>query len=272
VPGGAADGAARCWIAAIVALMTVPLVPQGAGALGALEHPSVEQAAAGVDGILFYTLSTDGTAAAAPFYVEATEIALYGVAGLRLSGIRAGARLGAVWLVAEAARLGADIGHETRLAVTPAVFVSGRWAASVGLVHECAHIDGMDAAHLTSVTARSLVRLSDAASVGGEVGRYRLCGEANDGADVSLCALVRPLPGTVIRAVVGIGRWVGAQPTVSTSVAVFGAVRLTMGYQAATDALNGAVAFGVGGLGCAAGAQLHPTLGTRHGVAVTWRF
>lgn len=257
-------------MAAVLALVISTSVPHGASGLGALEHPSIEQKAAGVKGILFYTLSAHGTPAASPVHVEASEVMLYGVAGLRLSGIRAGIRHAAVSVVAEAARLSADVGRETRFAVTPAVFVSNRWAASVGLVHEYAEIDGVGTSRLTSVTGRSLVRISGSVSVGGEVARYRLWGEENDGADVSLLVLIRPLPGTIIRAVVDVGRWVGAQPTLSTSVRAFRAVRLSLGYEAATDALNAAAAVKLGGLACAAGAQFHPTLGSRHGVTVTW--
>jgi hypothetical protein len=253
-----------------IALLSLPLAPEGVGALGALEHPSIEQSAAGVRGILFYTLSPIGTMAAASLAVEVSELALYGISGLSVSGVRIGTRKGPVALVGEAARLDADVGHETRLALTPTVFWSNRWAASLGVVYESAVVDGMAPARLVSATGQSLVKLSGAVSVGGGVARYRGRGETSDGADVTLAVLVRPVTGAIIRAVVDVGRWTGAQPTVSTTVGSLSPLRLTLGYDAATEALKGALAVGLGGLSCAVGAHHHPTLGPRYGVTLLW--
>ena len=270
--GAAADRPLRARLipAVVVALTLGPLHPTGARAMGALQHPSIEQSAAGVRGILFYTLSAGGPYGSPSFRVEASEIALYGVPGLRLSGVRVGGRAGAVSLVAEAARLSADGGSETRLAVTPAVFLSNWWAASLGLVYESAVVDGMPSARLASATGRSLVRLSRTVSVGGEVARYRLFGEANDGADVTMAVVVRPLDGATIRAVVAVGRWSGAQPSLSTTIGSPRRFRLTIGYESSSEALKGALAVSLGGLTCAAGANYHPVLGSRHGVTLTW--
>jgi hypothetical protein len=240
--------------------------------MGALEHPSIEESVAGVRGILFQTPSPVGTSGTASLRVEAAEAALYGIAGLHVSGLRAEVRTGAVSLVAEAAVLASDVGRETRVALTPAVFVSGRWAASLGLIHETAAVEGLPAARLLSVTGRSLVRLSGRMSVGGEVSRYRLCAEANDGADLQMAVIVTPIAGALIRAVVDIGRWAGAQPSISATVASPGGLRLSLGYEAGTEALKGALAVGLRALTCAAGAHRHPVLGSRYGVTLSWEW
>lgn len=251
-------------------LLTSPLLCATAGALGALEHPSIEQSAAGVRGILFYALSPEGAGAAPRCRLEASESALYGIPGLHVSGVRVGGRVRTFAFVAEAARLQADLGRETRVAVRPAVYPSRRWAVSLGLIYESVAVDGMSAAWLLSATGRSVVRLSRRVSVGGEVARYRLRGEAHDGADVAVALLVEPLDGAVIRVVAAVGRWTGTQPSVSTTLGSAGPVRLTLGYETATEALKGAVAVQMGPLGCVVGVHVHPTLGQRLGVSVSW--
>jgi hypothetical protein len=219
---------------------------------------------------MFYTLDPTGTMASERLGVEASEQSLYDVPGLHVSGVRIGVRAGPALLVAEAAQLAADVGRETRVAIAPSLFASNRWAASLALAHESVAVDGMEPAHLVSATVRSLVRLSGTVTVGGEVARYRLDGEAHDGADVTLAVLARPLSGALIRAVVGLGRWGGAQPSLSTTVGALDPLRVTVGYDAATEAIKGALAVRIGALSCAAGAHHHPTLGPRYGVSVAW--
>ena len=82
--------------------------------------------------------------------------------------------------------------------------------------------------------------------------------------------LVRPVDGTTIRAVLGVGRWSGVQPSLSATVGPGRRFRLTVGYEAATDALKCAFAVEVRGFTCAAGFDYHPVLGRRQGVSLTW--
>jgi hypothetical protein len=202
--------------------------------------------------------------------VELSDFTLYGVSDLRVSGVRVGGRAGWLSLVAEAAQLQADLGGETRLALTPCVQQRGRWAASLGLVYERVDVDGARPASLASATARSLVNLSREVAVGGEVVGYRLYGEECGGVDLSMAVLVRPVDGTTIRAVLGVGRWSGVQPSLSATVGPGRRFRLTVGYEAATDALKCAFAVEVRGFTCAAGFDYHPVLGRRQGVSLTW--
>jgi hypothetical protein len=272
VPGGTGDRRIVAW--ALCAVSMVPALavvcPVRTWALGALQHPSIEQSAACVRGILFYASSAGGVAGTSSLRVELSEIVLYGVSGLRIAGARVGGRAGAASLVANVARLSADVGSETRIALTPAVFLTGRWAASLGLVYESAAIDGMQPARLASATGRSLVILTRAVAVGGEVAGYRLSGEDNDGADVTMAVVVTPLAGATIRAVIAMGRRSNAQAALSATVCASGRFRVTIGYEAWTEALKGAVAVSLGGLTCAAGVHIHPVLGVRQGVSLAW--
>jgi len=257
-------------IAAVVAVCT----PVQSRALGALEHPSIEESASGVRGILCGAFPLYGGPAShrptARWALEASENLLYGIAGLHVTGARAGVRVGPSAFVGEAAQLASDVGRETRLAFTPAIFVEGRWAASVAVVYESAFIDGFAPTHSVSVTGRSLVRLTQALSLGGEIDRYGVYGEHGDGADVSIGLLVRPVAGAVLRGIVDFERLSGAQPCLSATVSLTSALRLSFGYESASDALKGALAVGFGGVTCAAGVDYHPVLGARQGLALSW--
>jgi hypothetical protein len=241
-------------------------------ALGALQHPSVEESVTGVRGILSPGGRRGGRGGEAPrVWFEASEYGLYGITGLHLSGVRAGARLQSVWLTAAASQLASNIGRETRLAFTPAYHAGDRWAVSAGVVHESATVDGLETARLLSLTVRSRVRLSESVSVGGEIDRYRLSGEPSPGGDATLVAAFHPVSSTLIHAVFALDRRTGLHPSVSMTFEGVRALRLTLGYEGMTGALKGALAVEAGGLVCAAGADYHPVLGSRRGITLSWR-
>jgi hypothetical protein len=243
-------------------------------ALGAVEHPSIEETVLGVRGILSCAdpLAADGSPPARLF-VEFSENRLYAIAGLRMPGVRAGVRAGRVALTGAVARLSTDIGHETLLSLTPAWYENDRWAVSAGVVYESAYVHGCVPARLLGLTVRSRVRLTRSVSVGGEVDRYRLSGgvASNGGADATLLVVVRPLSGTSIFAVADLDRWTGVLPSVSMSFGGVKGLRLTFGYEAVTSALKGALALRFGGIACAAGVDYHPVLGARRGITLSWR-
>lgn len=240
--------------------------------MGTFQHPSIEESVTGVRGVLSPDCTRTGRGTEGPrVWFEASEYGLYGITGLHLSGLRAGARLGSVWLTAAASQLASDIGRETRLALTPAYYAGDRWAASVGVVHESASVDGLVTARLLSFTVRSRVRLSESVSVGGEIDRYRLSGEPNHGADATLVAVFRPVSAAVIHTVFAFDRRTGLHPSIAMTLDGVSAFRLTLGYEGMTEALRGALAVEVGGLVCAAGVDYHPVLGSRRGITLAWR-
>jgi hypothetical protein len=246
----------------------------GAHGLGALQYPSIEESVAGVRGILSRSdpfSPLEGAPASA--FVEFCENQLYGIAGLRTPGVRAGCRAGRVALTGAVARLSTDVGHETFMSLTPACYDDDRWAASVGVTYESAYVQGFPPARVLSVTVRSRVDITGSVSVGGEIDRYRLSGglASDAGADATVMVALRPVSGATLYAVAGMDRWTGVLPSVSMVLDGAKALRLSFGYEGVTRALKGALALRLGGLLCAAGVDYHPVLGARRGVSLLWR-
>lgn len=170
---------------------------------------------------------------------------------------------------AEAAKLSSPIGGETRIALLPA-YVRTRWGASVGIAHESAALDGWPGSRLVTLTVRSFVWVSRCIRLAGEVDRLRLSGEALAGVDATLALTVAAAPEVTLRAAIDLDRYSGAEPGFSATLSGIGPLRLSLGYEAVTEALKGALAVRWGRLGLAAGFLYHPVLGERRGVTVTW--
>jgi len=257
---------------AMITAAMVGLCTTNASALGAFEHPCVEESITGLRGILLdtFALNRDESTGMSVF-VEISEVELYGVSGLRTPGVRVGFRRGSVSLVGEAAQLSSDIGSETRMSLTSAIYARDRWASSVGLVHESAAIDGLASARLVSLTARSRIRLSNAIFVGSEIAGLRLAGESYDGVDAAVVVSVRPASYAAVYAALEFDRWTGVQPSVSTVLAGYNTFRVLFGYEGVTDTIKGALAIDRAGFVVAVGATYHPVLGARQGITVSWR-
>jgi hypothetical protein len=263
--------AARAASLAVITAALVGLCTTNVSALGAIEHPSVEESITGLRGILLDTGALNrNKSVGLSVFAEISEVELYGVSGLRTPGARVGFRRGSVSLVGEAAQLSSDIGSETRMSLTTAIYAGDRWASSVGLVHESAAIDDLASARLVSFTARSRVRLSNAIFVGGEIARLRLAGEPYNGADAAVVVSVRPASNAAVYAALEFDRWSGMQPSVSTVLAGYNTFRVLFGYEGVTDVVKGALAIDRGGFVVAVGATYHPVLGARQGISVSW--
>jgi hypothetical protein len=256
----------------VITAAVVGLCTTNASALGAFEHPSVEESITGLRGILLdtYALNRNKSTGLSVF-AEISEVELYGVSGLRTPGARVGFRRGSVSFVGEAAQLSSEIGSETRMSLTTAIYAGDRWASSVGVVHESAAIDDLASARLVSFTARSRVQLSNAIFVGAEIARLRLAGEPYDGADAAVVLSVRPASNAAVYAALEFDRWSGMQPSVSTVLAGYNTFRVLFGYEGVTDAVKGALAIDRAGFVVAVGATYHPVLGVRQGISVSWR-
>ena len=238
--------------------------------IGALEHPSVEESAAGLRGIVsdLWPLGSAGPPSA---FVEISDIRLYNIPGFHTPGIRAGCRLGSISVCGEVGRLVSGVGTETRIALSPAVYGGDRWAVSVAVVFESASIDGFRTDRRTGLTARSRLWLTQSVSVGGEVGRVWMWGANDRGADLSTALIVFQSGPVSIRTVLEIGRRTGMDPLLSATLSGGAGVRMTVGYRGATETLAGALSVGLAGIACAAGVEIHPVLGYRSGVTLSWR-
>ncbi|MCK5618482.1 MAG: hypothetical protein KAJ17_03740 [Candidatus Krumholzibacteria bacterium] len=271
-PGVHRTTGARAASLAVITAAMVGLCTTNASALGAFEHPCVEESITGLRGILLdtFALNRDESTGMSVF-AEISEVELYGVSGLQMPGVRVGFRRGSVSLVGEAAQLSSDIGSETRMSLTTAIYAGDRWASSVGLVNESAAIDDLASARLVSLTARSRIRLSKAIFVGSEIAGLRLAGESYDGVDAAVVLSVRPASNAAVYASLEFDRWSGMHPSVSTVLAGYNTFRVLFGYEGVTDVVKGALAIDRAGFVVAVGATYHPVLGTRQGITVSWR-
>jgi hypothetical protein len=258
--------------AVVIVGLGVILWLSGAGAAGAIEHPSIEASATGARGILssFHPLAGTAPPVLRAFF-EVSENLLYGIPSLHSPGSRAGVRIANVALTVEAAQLVSDVGYQNRLALVPAFFAGERWSASAGLVYECVNVRGFPPARTYSLTVRSRARLTGSVSVGGEVKGYRLAGEALNGSDATVALLIRPVNAAVIRAVFEFDRTAGLYPTFSTTLLAPASLRLTLGYGATTESLRCALGAELQGVACVAGVDWHPVLGLRRGITLSWR-
>ena len=263
----------RCRTSGRVAvIMLIFLIGVGVfpSAIGAVEHPSVEESATGLRGIVS-DLWPLGKTGAPSVFVEISDIRLYNIPGFHTPGIRAGCRLGTVSVCGEVGRVVSGVGTETRCALSPAVHGGDKWAVSVSVVYESVTIDGFRTDRKTGVTARSRLWLTETVAAGGEVRDVWISGASDNGADLSTSLIVFPAGPVSIRTVLEIGRRTGMDPLLSATLSGGAGIRMTVGYRGATETMTGVFCVGLAGLACAAGVEIHPVLGYRSGVTLSWR-
>jgi hypothetical protein len=267
---------------ALVLAFTVVTSHGRAFALGGLRHPSVEELVTGTRGILAPTLAplsrprasvllrADSTAARpGPAMVRVSEELLYGISGLRTSGVMAGASVAGLFVAGEAAQLSSPLGNETRLAATAALCAPG-WAVSVGGVYDGVFLMGMAGADLVSISVSSLVWVNGYVRVGGSVDRLRIAGEEYPGADVSLVLASELAAGVSLFGTVEFDRRGGAVPGAAATVAGLGPARFGLGYEIGPDVLKGSLAVRWRAFDFAAGVCYHPVLGEKREITLTW--
>jgi hypothetical protein len=271
VAGAAAcESGRRLFRVTVVAAAILAAGAPPAGALGSHPFPSVEETAIGLGGILSDLWPLGGERGASVILTIA-DVRLYDVSGFHAPGLRAGGRVGPYSLTCDVSQVVSGVGTETRICLAPAVFAGDRWAASVALAHERVSIEGFLPESETAVDIASTIRLTDSVRIGGEARHLRVVGESGRGADVVTAVIVNPAGAARLRAVLEIDRRTGVYPLVSATLCGGSGFRITAGYRGATGAVAGAAGFGVAGLVCAAGAEIHPVLGYRSGVTLTWR-
>jgi hypothetical protein len=254
--------------AAVVATIAAGAAP--AAALGSHPFPSVEEFASGLGGVLS-DLWPLGGASGASVFLTLADVRLYDVSGFHAPGLRAGCRLGPCSVTGDVSQVVSGVGTETRICLAPAVYAGDRWVASVALVHERVCVDGFLPDSETAVDISSTIRLTESVRIGGEARYLRVAGDSGRGADVVTVLIVNPTGAARLRAVLEIDRRLGVFPLVSATLCGGAGIRITAGYRGATGAVAGAAGFGVASLVFVAGAEIHPVLGYRSGVTVTWR-
>jgi hypothetical protein len=235
-------------------------------------EPGIGSRVVGAAGILnphgFWSVETVG---GTHWLVEVVEELLYDIPGLRLDGGRSVVAFDGIGGTVRWARVNTAIGSETTIGVGAVRCSNDSWAVSLDADHSVVSLDGFEASRTTTVTTRTRLRLTPWATIGAQIARFRVTGDPDPGADVTLVGTVRPASGVVVLAAFGIDRRYGAEPGLAVSVRPFSAVRLTTGYETATSMLKAAVDIRHGGVGLTAGAFVHPVLGTRRAVSLSWQ-
>ncbi len=205
-------------------------------------------------------LAVDGTR------IEVADAQLYGIAGLRVSGVRASGVLGACVLRGEVAQIGSPVGAESRGAIDVAVGSHARWTfgGRAGLAR-------LAIAEATS-ESRPIVGLVSQVVVGAVTTRVDVETEGLDAARVmTMCVAVaaRVSSGTVVSTVRADGP--GAMAIgVSASVTLHPAFALLAGFDDGTETISGAVAVRVRGCEVCAGVYRHAVLGMSQGISLVW--
>lgn len=197
---------------------------------------------------------------------EAGDVELFGIAGLRVSGVRASNDFGAWSIGASAAQLMSPVGSETRTYLEGGYQAGARWL--------CAARVGVETVSVGGVSARSLVT--------GVLSRADL-GAISTVADVDVVSWenereIDVTLGVVARlgraaTVVGNARFDGTN-VVAAGVALVsrltGALALLAGYDDGTDSVRGAAVIGLSNWRVSTGVFYHGVLGVSHGVSVAW--
>lgn len=233
-------------------------------ACGGVAFPSVVDRSVGIragDGYFVVT------GADARWCVETGDVELFGIAGLRASGVRATGRVAALPVGVSMTQLASPVGSETRAEVELGYAPGARWhcAARVGV--EMVAITGAESeqALVTGLRSRADVgRISAIADVD-VVSRP----DARD-VDVTLGVIARAgraasLIGTARFDDVGL-----AAAGVAFVSRVTGALSLLAGYDDGTDSVRGAAVVSLASWRVSTGVFYHPVLGVSQGVTVAW--
>lgn len=199
--------------------------------------------------------------------VEAADVELFGIAGLRVSGVRAWGRVGAIPVGASMAQLSSPVGSEARADLEIGYAPGTRWScaarigvetvAMVGAAGERALVAGLssraDAGRLTALADVDIVSRALARDVDVTLGVV-----ARAGRGASVVATAR-FDGAGVAAA-----GVALVSRVTTSLA------LLAGYDDGTESVRGAAVVFLSSWRVSTGIFYHAVLGVSHGVTVAW--
>lgn len=204
----------------------------------------------------------DGTPAS--WRVDVADAELFGVAGLRSSGVRAAGRIDAFILGATVVQITSPVGSHLRTVAEAGFVIRGAWQGAARAGIERLALDG---AETTRARVAGIASRVDA-------GRVSLLADIESIDDVqardtslviasSVRAGAAQLTGSVR---IDGDRFVGAN--VSLCARVHRDVALLAGYDDGAESLAAAVVIHIGALEMAAGVSQHPVLGLSHGASV----
>jgi hypothetical protein len=194
------------------------------------------------------------------------DVELFGIAGLRVSGVRASSDFGAGSVGVCAAQLMSPVGSESRAYLEGGYQASARWLCAARAGVEIVSIgDAAERALVTGMFSRAdlgaLSAIADVDVVSRETGR-----------DVDLTLGVVARAGRAAT-IVGSARFDGTN-VIAAGVALVSrltsALALLAGYDDGTDSVRGAAVVALSGWRVSTGVFYHGVLGVSHGVTVAW--
>jgi hypothetical protein len=229
-----------------------------------VEFPSVTERVAGARLAVAPAAALDDSARAC-VRLECGDIELFGIAGLRASGVRAVAARGPVLAGAELVHLGAPVGSQTRLVVEAGGAARGAWEGAVRAGVERLALDGFpgeDTGIIGVINRVDVGRMSAVADVEVELSSPR-------SSTVALALGARAGPARLSATLrIDDGRLSAAGASVSARL--HPRLALLCGYDDASTSLRAGALVRAGGMEFAFGAFQHPVLGTSQGVSVAW--
>jgi hypothetical protein len=196
--------------------------------------------------------------------VEVGDIELFGIAGLRVSGVRAVAAHRRVLLSGSLFQVSSPVGNQSRAMVETGFLARGLWQGALRAGSERVALEGAQADGRRVVGAISRVDVGPAAAV---ADFERVTGLRVNETTLTLSLLVTA--GVVQLA--GHARAEGdrfAGAGVAVAARLHSALCLMAGYEDGTQTARAAAVVGWNGFEVAAGAFQHPVLGTSQGVMV----
>lgn len=231
----------------------------------AVEFPSV------IDRVLGFRAAGNGYAAATgntpAWCVELGDAELFGIAGLRVAGVRASGHAGDVPLALSVSQLASPVGDEARVDAELGYAPGARWSCAarvgvetvslVGTAREDALVTGMraraDAGHVSVVADVDVVSRTLARDIGLTFGMVARAGSA-----ACVVASAR-FDGF---GVVGAG--------VSLISRLGGALSLLAGYDDGTESIHGAAVVSITNWRVSTGVSYHGVLGVSQAVTIAW--
>jgi hypothetical protein len=198
--------------------------------------------------------------------VEVGDVELFGVAGLRSTGVRAAADLGGALLSASLCQVAAPVGSQARATLEVGYARRGAWQGAARVGFERVALDGVPAEDGPLAGAISRVDVGRVAVI---ADAELLSGERMRATSVSSTVLVRAGVATLVASICiederlsGAGVAVGAR--LDSRLAV------VAGYDDVAQTMRAGAVVSWGGVEVAAGCFLHAVLGASQGVSVAW--
>lgn len=231
------------------------------GAHAALAFPSI---ANHVQGARIDVAPSRADGSLATWRVEVADAELFGVAGLRSSGVRASGRAGP-WIVnAAAVQVSSPVGDHARAVLEAGFVIRGAWQ---GAVRAGAERLALDATRPLHARVTGLASRIDAGRVSLLADVEWIEGDGADDTSIVLASRFRAgaarLTGTLR---IDGDRFVGAG--ISLCARVHRDLDVLAGYDDGAGSLRAAVIIHAGMLDMATGVWQHPVLGLSHGVSV----